>query len=494
MGFTGACWCVNPDTGVMVEGTLRMPEEMESAPIDCDNVDQPPIQYTQCQKDRWTAEKNDDEYVPQCTEAGAYEPVQRHPDGSITCVDFNGEEFTSDQAECMSKCQLQAYYAETENIFLHFDNLVPKCEDNGDYSPVQCDLSSGSCFCVNSDGVEKSGTRRQTTDRNSLHRLCSGSPQHAPSGPGPESLVFTQGSGIHQVELPLVANESQAVRLWNRQGHAFVGVAFDCNTQNVFWTDVSGRSIYSAPIDNMDEKHYVVRTGLRSPEGIVVDYTSGNIYWTDSGTDRIEVSAADGSKRMVIVSEGLTNPRGIALDSYQGKLYWSDWNRNKPRIMQSDMDGSNVNVFVEDDLKLPNDIAFNAYTGQLCFIDSGTKKLECIDSDGENRQVVHDLSSSGQPKLPFGLTAYGDMYYYTDRRTGRLHSVNSATDEDVSISGPVGVHGHMFGVTFVRSQCPRQVRNACSNNNGGCADSELCLPTPTGHTCRCPPDTDCSNN
>lgn len=75
------------------------------------------------------------------------------------------------------------------------------------------------------------------------------------------------GAGIHQVDLPLVANESQAKRLWNRQGHAFVGVAFDCNTQNVFWTDVSGRSIYSAPIDNMDHKRYVVRTGLRSPEG-----------------------------------------------------------------------------------------------------------------------------------------------------------------------------------------------------------------------------------
>jgi len=143
-------------------------------------------------------------------------------------------------------------------------------------------------------------------------------------------------------------------------------------------------------------------------------------------------------------------------------------------------------------LKLPNDIAFNDYTGELCFIDSGTKKLECLDSNGENRHVVHDLSTSGKPVSPFGLSAYGNMYYYTDRRSGRLHSINSETNEDVSISGPIGIHGHMFGVTFVRSQCPRQVRNACSVNNGGCADSELCLPTPTGHTCKCPPDTDCS--
>ena len=39
--------------------------------------------------------------------------------------------------------------------------------------------------------------------------------------------------------------------------------------------------------------------------------------------------------------------------------------------------------------------------------------------------------------------------------SGRLHSVNSETNEDVSIGGPIGVYGHMFGVTLVQSQCPR---------------------------------------
>ena len=36
LSFTGACWCVNADTGVMVEGTLRMPEEDFNSPIDCE--------------------------------------------------------------------------------------------------------------------------------------------------------------------------------------------------------------------------------------------------------------------------------------------------------------------------------------------------------------------------------------------------------------------------------------------------------------------------
>jgi nidogen (entactin) len=424
--------------------------------------------------------------------------MQMHPGGFFICVDFNGQEVSrhEEQPECLSKCKLQAYYAETDNIFLEYENnLVPRCEENGDYSPIQCD--DGVCFCVNSDGEEIEGTRHaERQNENNDNSICSrGSARpHAPSGPAPHSLVFTQGIGLHQVDLPLVANESQAVQLWKRQGHAFVGVAFDCKSQNVYWTDVSGRSIYKAPVDNMDEKHYVIRTGLRSPEGLAVDHSNGNIYWTDSGTDRIEVSAADGSKRVAIITEGLKNPRGIALDVFNGKLYWSDWNRDKPRIMQSEMDGSNVKVFLEDGLKLPNDITFNSYTGQLCFVDSGTKKLECLDTNGENRHVVHDLSTPNQTQLPFGLEAYGDMYYYTDRRSGLLHAVNSETNEDVSITGPIGVYGHMFGVTTVNSQCPRNDYNACSQNNGGCSDFELCLPTSFGHTCRCPPDAeDCSS-
>ena len=83
---------------------------------------------------------------------------------------------------------------------------------------------------------------------------------------------MSAGMGVHQAELPLVANESQAVQLWKRQGHTFVGVAFDCTSQHLYWTDVSGRSIYRAPVDNMDEKHYVIRTGLRSPEGLCMFY------------------------------------------------------------------------------------------------------------------------------------------------------------------------------------------------------------------------------
>jgi DNA-binding beta-propeller fold protein YncE len=63
--------------------------------------------------------------------------------------------------------------------------------------------------------------------------------------------------------------------------------------------------------------------GLGSPEGIAVDWISKNLYWTDSGLDRIEVSRLDGTNRKLLVSEGLVNPRGISVDPIRGSVFIS---------------------------------------------------------------------------------------------------------------------------------------------------------------------------
>uniref|UniRef100_A0A3Q2XMY9 Thyroglobulin type-1 domain-containing protein n=1 Tax=Hippocampus comes TaxID=109280 RepID=A0A3Q2XMY9_HIPCM len=36
---------------------------------------------------------------------------------------------------------------------------VPQCDANGNYTPQQCHGSSGHCWCVDSQGQERSGTR-----------------------------------------------------------------------------------------------------------------------------------------------------------------------------------------------------------------------------------------------------------------------------------------------------------------------------------------------
>jgi len=65
---------------------------------------------------------------------------------------------------------------------------------------------------------------------------------------------------------------------------------------------------------------YIVSVEIDSPDGIAVDWVGRNLYWTDKGTDRIEVSRLNGSSRHILISEGLQEPRAIVLDPFDGSV------------------------------------------------------------------------------------------------------------------------------------------------------------------------------
>ena len=62
----------------------------------------------------------------------------------------------------------------------------------------------------------------------------------------------------------------------------------------------------------------LVSTEVNHPDGIAVDWIGRNFYWTDTGTDRIEVARLNGTSRKVLISEGLAEPRAICLDPERG--------------------------------------------------------------------------------------------------------------------------------------------------------------------------------
>lgn len=53
--------------------------------------------------------------------------------------------------------------------------------------------------------------------------------------------------------------------------------------------------------------------GLMTTDGLAVDAVGRKIYWTDTGTNRIEVANLDGSMRKVLIWQSLDSPRAIAL-------------------------------------------------------------------------------------------------------------------------------------------------------------------------------------
>jgi DNA-binding beta-propeller fold protein YncE len=57
-----------------------------------------------------------------------------------------------------------------------------------------------------------------------------------------------------------------------------------------------------------------VSNKVKSSDGIAVDWINNMLFWTDTGSNNIEVSNLDGSEQKTILSRNLDEPRDITLD------------------------------------------------------------------------------------------------------------------------------------------------------------------------------------
>lgn len=62
------------------------------------------------------------------------------------------------------------------------------------------------------------------------------------------------------------------------------------------------------------------------PRGIAIDWVAGNVYWTDSGRDVIEVAQMKGENRKTLISGMIDEPHAIVVDPLRG---WAGlWGRH----------------------------------------------------------------------------------------------------------------------------------------------------------------------
>ncbi|NWX14306.1 LRP5 protein, partial [Aegotheles bennettii] len=100
-----------------------------------------------------------------------------------------------------------------------------------------------------------------------------------------------------------------------------------------------------------------------------------NLYWTDTGTDHIEVTRLNGTSRKILVSENLDEPRAIVLNPVMGYMYWTDWGES-PKIECAYLDGSERRVLVNTSLGWPNGLALDLEKHKLYWGDAKTDKIE----------------------------------------------------------------------------------------------------------------------
>ena len=122
-----------------------------------------------------------------------------------------------------------------------------------------------------------------------------------------------------------------------------VAIDYDPIDGKVYWTD-QVRGVFNVFLNGSGMQD-VITSEIDHPDGLAVDWIGRNLYWTDTGTDRIEVAKLDGTSRKVLISRDLDEPRDITLDPLHGWMYWSDWGV-KAKIERSWMDGSHRSLLI----------------------------------------------------------------------------------------------------------------------------------------------------
>ena len=52
---------------------------------------------------------------------------------------------------------------------------------------------------------------------------------------------------------------------------------------------------------NVNDVSLAVWTNLTTPDGVAVDWLADNFYWTDAGSNVLQVSSLDGSCRKIVI-------------------------------------------------------------------------------------------------------------------------------------------------------------------------------------------------
>uniref|UniRef100_A0A4W4GUH3 Low-density lipoprotein receptor-related protein 2 n=1 Tax=Electrophorus electricus TaxID=8005 RepID=A0A4W4GUH3_ELEEL len=356
----------------------------------------------------------------------------------------------------------QGYKASDENRNSCDD--VDECEIYGT-CPQLCRNTKGSYECLCADGFRSVGLQRGL--------------ECAAEGGFLSSNYFTYNLRILYSDYVDHAEHIQALDyLWDPEGQAL---------SIVYWT-VLGRggqfgSIKRAymttfedhgnnPVKEMDLN---IRY-ISSPDGIAVDWVGRHIYWTDAGTNRIEVAKVDGRYRKWLIHSDLDQPAAIVVNPSLGVMYWTDWGRN-PKIEAAWMDGQHRQVLLDEDLGWPTGLSVDYLNGnRIYWCDSKENIIESMKTDGTDRKII----MSGDIGNPYSLDIFEGHVYWTSKAKGEVWKTDKFGKGD-----KVKVLTINPWLTQVRIYQEHRYNNSVVNP---CKDvcSHLCLLRPGGYTCACP--------
>uniref|UniRef100_H3DAP4 LDL receptor related protein 1 n=1 Tax=Tetraodon nigroviridis TaxID=99883 RepID=H3DAP4_TETNG len=352
-----------------------------------------------------------------------------------------------------------------------------RCEDKN-----EC-LQFGVCshMCNNTKGSYKCGCHKYFTK---INDTCKADAQR-------QLLYIADDNEIRSLD-PSIPN-------WRYeqifQGDANVRIdAMDIHvkTNRIYWTNwhtgrISSYDLPSAslsPNNNRNRRQTDSRVtnveipDLKMPRGIAVDWVAGNLYWTDSGRDVIEVAQISKTHhRKTLISGMIDEPYAIVVDPQRGRMYWADWG-NHPKIETAAMDGTMRETLVEKNIQWPTGLAVDYFNERLYWADAKLSLICSVRLNGSDAVVA--VNSLRKLRQPFSIDVFEDYVYgvtYINNYVFRVNKFGKGPIENLT----TGMNHATDIVLYHRYKQP-EVNNPCDSKK--C--EWLCLLSPSGPVCTCP--------
>ncbi|XP_046498238.1 thyroglobulin [Equus quagga] len=157
---TGHCWCVDGKGEYVPASLTARSPQMPQCPTTCEKSRASGLLASWKQAGSQGNPSPEDLFIPTCLETGEFARLQASEAGTW-CVDpATGEGMppgTNSTTQCLSRCEGLQRGDPSRRASRGY---TPACRaEDGGFSPVQCDLDQGSCWCVLGSGEEVPGTR-----------------------------------------------------------------------------------------------------------------------------------------------------------------------------------------------------------------------------------------------------------------------------------------------------------------------------------------------
>nr|XP_044621572.1 nidogen-2 isoform X2 [Equus asinus] len=405
--------------------------------------------------------------VDECSQDPCHPAASCHnTPGSFSCrcrpgYHGDGLRCAPDPLSGLKPCERQQHEAQAQLALPGAQLHVPQCDEHGHFVPLQCDSSTGSCWCVDPDGHEVPGSR---TRPGSAPPHC-GPPEPTPrprtvcerwretllelygGAPGDDQYVPQCDEWGHFTPLQC-HGRSDFCWCVDRDGREVPGTRSQPGTTpacvptvapptvqptprpdvtpppvGTYLLYAQGQQIGHLPLNGTRLQKDAARTLLSLHGSIVVgidyDCRERMVYWTDvAGRTISRASLEPGAEPETIISSGLMSPEGLAIDHVRRTMYWTDSGLDK--IERARLDGSERKALFHTDLVNPRAIAVDPIRGNLYWTDWNREapKIETSSLEGENRRILVNKDIG----LPNGLTfdAFSKLLCWADAGTKRL--------------------------------------------------------------------------